>query len=84
MATFSGWVQKWINQIAHAGWGAFLFMALHQRVIGWQALLAVVTFATLKEGIFDPLTETVAEKGSGLQDWVFWMLGLALGIVASL
>lgn len=81
---FSAWVQKWINQIAHVGWGAFLFMALHQHIAGWRAMVVVFAFATIKEAIFDPMTETLAEQGSGLQDWAFWILGLILGIGASL
>lgn len=81
---FSAWVQKWINQIAHVGWGAYFVMMLSQHLTVGHAALVVLIFATVKEGIFDPLTETVAEQGSGLQDWAFWVLGIVLGIVSFL
>ncbi len=80
--SFSAWVQEWINQFAHVGWGAFLLMALSQHMTIGHAALWVVAGATVKEGIIDPLTETVAEQGSGLQDWAFWVLGVVLGVLA--
>lgn len=82
--TFSDWVQKWINQIAHVGWGAYLTMALSQHMTIGHAALWVLAFATAKEGLFDPLAETVAERGSGVQDWLFWIAGIAVGILSFL
>lgn len=86
--TFSDWVEKWISQISHVGWGAFLTvaLALHlpARHAAWEAALVVLTFATLKEGVFDPLTETIAEQGSGIEDWAFWILGIGLGVAVFL
>jgi len=76
---FSAWVQKWINQIAHVGWGAFLFLAVYVHLGVWPATIITVVFAAAKEGIFDPLTETKAEQGSGAEDFVFWIIGILLG-----
>jgi hypothetical protein len=81
--TFSDWVQKWINQIAHVGWGAFLLLAINLNVPLKWAVLAVAAFATIKEFIFDKLTETPAEQGSDLQDWAFWWAGIILGVLVS-
>jgi hypothetical protein len=82
--TFSDWVQKWINQLAHIGWGSFLALLLSEAIpcrhIPLIAFLLVTLFATIKEAVFDPLTETSTEQGSGLEDWVFWMLGNLIGI----
>lgn len=73
---FSAWVQKWINQLAHIGWGGFLALAIGQHFKFKYAMLAVMVFAAAKEGIFDPLTETKAEQGSGWEDFGFWVLGV--------
>jgi hypothetical protein len=81
MATFSDWVTKWINQLAHVGWGAFLTLGIAQHTHWYYAAGVVLTFATLKEGVFDPLTETKALQGSGWQDWAFWCLGIAVGLI---
>lgn len=81
---FSAWIQKWINQIAHVGWGAYILIALSWHMPVGHAILWLVAFATIKEGIFDPLIETAAEQGSGIEDWLFWMAGMILGIVSLL
>jgi hypothetical protein len=81
-ATFSDWVTKWINQLAHVGWGAFLTLAISQHTHTYYAALAVLAAATVKEAIVDPLTETVALQGSGFEDWAFWCLGIAVGLIA--
>jgi len=80
--TFSDWVNKWINQMAHLGWGAFLVLALARHTHLWIALLAVVVFAAFKEGVFDPLTETKTLQGSGWVDFAFWCAGVGLGWLA--
>ena len=79
---FSAWVQKWINQIAHVGWGLALTLALGLHINFFFAIVGVFLFASVKEAVFDPITETVAEQGSGWQDWAFWLLGIALAILA--
>jgi hypothetical protein len=84
MSMFSAWVQKWINQFAHVGWGAYLIMMLSRHMTLYHAAMLVFFFATIKEAVFDPLTETKTEQGSGLEDWVFWMLGLGLGALSLL
>lgn len=80
MATFSGWVNNWLPQMAHVSTGAFLTLALSLHVGPLYAAGAVLTFATLKEGVFDKLTETITLQGSGWQDWAFWCLGIAVGL----
>jgi hypothetical protein len=82
--TFSQWVDKWVAQMAHLGWGSFLALLLSEALptshhIPLFALWLVTAFATIKEAVFDPLTETLAEQGSGLEDWAFWMLGNLIG-----
>ena len=79
---FSDWVNKWLAQISHVGWGAYLTMAISQHTTLGHAALWVLAGATIKEGIFDPLTETKALQGSGFQDWSFWCLGIVLGIAS--
>lgn len=81
---FSAWVQKWINQIAHVGWGAFLTLALGLHINFRWAILAVFLFASFKEAIFDPMTETKVEQGSGWEDWRFWMTGILLAVIVVL
>ena len=80
--TFSDWVQKWINQMAHVGWGAYLVMVLGLHISHVWALLAVLGFAGIKEAVFDPLTETKTEQGSGIEDWLFWALGALIGFLS--
>lgn len=86
--SFSSWVAKWISQMAHVGWGAFLTMAvLARHTPRFYAFFAVVVFAAIKEFIFDPLTETPLLSG-GLKgdalDFLFWCVGATLGILAAL
>lgn len=77
--TFSDWVSKWINQLAHIGWGSYLTLALACR-LHFYSVLIMIAFAGLKEGVFDPLTETKTEQGSGWEDFAFWCAGIILGI----
>jgi uncharacterized protein involved in cysteine biosynthesis len=81
---FSAWVQRWINQIAHVGWAGFLTLLLAGHIRLAYAALAVFLFASIKEAVFDPLTETKAEQGSGWEDWAFWLLGIGLGALSLL
>ena len=81
---FSAWVKKWINQFAHVGWGAFLTLLLALHIGRLNAALAVVAFASIKEGIFDPLIETMAEQGNGWVDWAFFLVGIGLGLLSSI
>lgn len=81
MATFSDWVNKWLPQMAHVSTGAFLTLALALHVGPLYATGAVLTFASLKEGVFDKLTETKSLQGSGWQDWGFWLAGIAVGLI---
>ena len=80
--TFSQWVAKWINQFAHVGWGAYLTLALGLHFHALVAGLSMLVFASVKEGIFDPLTETKSLQGSGWQDWAFWLVGIGIGILS--
>lgn len=82
--SFSTWVQRWIYQLAHVGWGAYLTMALSQHMTVGNAALWILAAATVKEGIFDPLTEDGVARFSGFQDWLFWVIGIAIGILSFL
>lgn len=79
--SFSTWVQNSINQLAHIGWGAFITVGLAKHFTIFHTILIVVAFALIKEFIFDKLTETIAEQGSDVIDFAFWMVGLALGVL---
>jgi len=73
-----------LAQIAHIGWGALLVLGLHDHL--WHLSIAtatgcVISFATLKEAVFDPLAEDPATRGSGWVDFAFWCIGAALGFV---
>jgi len=81
---FSAWVAKWINQFAHVFAGAYLTLFLSLHLVRWQAALAVLAFASIKEGIFDPLIETMAEQGNGWVDWAFFLVGIGLGLLSSI
>ena len=79
-STFSIWYAKWADQISHVGWGAALTLGLAQHMTHGYATLAVLAGVTIKEGVIDPLTETLALQGSGLEDWAFWCLGIIVGL----
>jgi hypothetical protein len=79
--TFSGWVDKWINQITHVGWGAFLLLAVARHVHLWIAVLTVTGFAALKEGVFDNLVKDPGVVHPGWLDFSFWVAGIGLGVV---
>lgn len=78
--SFSAFVNKWIYQMAHIGWGGLLTLSLCLH-IGWWGQVSVIGFAAIKEGIFDPLTEDKTTRGSGWQDFLFWSTGTILGIL---
>lgn len=75
--SFSGWVNKWINQMAHVGWAAFLALVLVHRI--WWGPFLVLGFAAIKEGIFDRLTQDKGTKHTGWLDFGFWFAGTLLG-----
>jgi hypothetical protein len=77
--TFSDWVDKWIAQLAHVGWGGALTLAIGLHTRARYAAIVVILLASAKEGIFDPITETKAEQGSGWEDWAFWVVGIIFG-----
>ncbi len=72
-----------LAQLAHIGWGAAIVLAFAMTGHPFIGGLVMEGIATFKETVFDPLTETKAMQGSGLEDWAFWNLGigLALGFV---
>lgn len=80
---FSAWINKWIFQFTHVGWGGFLTLALQLHF--WWGFLAVVAFAAVKEFVFDPLTKSTAPCGSTQSDridFLFFGIGVALGLIA--
>jgi len=80
--SFSSWVNKWIFQLAHVGWGAFLTLFIADHSAGWIGFLCVVGGAAAKEGVFDPLTEDPQTRGSGWKDFGFWVAGAVLGFLS--
>ena len=80
--SFSTWYEEWADQISHIGWGAALTLGLTHHMTPLHAAGVVLAAATLKEGVIDKLTETVALQGSGWQDFLFWCLGIVVGLVA--
>lgn len=77
--TFSQWVNKWISQMPHVGWGAAIVLALTRHISLPWAITALMAFAAIKEFIFDPLTEDHATQGNDLLDFAFWWVGAGLG-----
>jgi hypothetical protein len=69
-----------VSQIAHVLGGCFLV----EHIGRWSghtelAYISVLALAALKEGYIDPKYEDVATRGSGLRDYVFWVLGAVIG-----
>lgn len=48
---------------------------------GWLSAIATLGFAALKEAWWDPRYETEETAGSGLEDFAFWALGVAVAII---
>jgi hypothetical protein len=70
-----------LAQMAHVGWGCagvLLFTLFGYFILGTGAMVA---FASLKEGVFDPLTETPAAQGSGWEDFAFWCVGILIAVL---
>jgi hypothetical protein len=71
-----------VSQLAHVGWGAFLTLAILLYSPYWCVAAGMVTgFAAIKEFIFDKLTEDKATQGSDVEDFLFFLLGLAAALV---
>ena len=77
--TFSGWVNKWIYQMAHFGNAAFFTLTACLFGNPIYSLLAATAVCALKEGVFDPLTEDKTTQGSGWLDFLFLELGVLAG-----
>lgn len=71
-----------VSQLAHVGWGAFLILAIFLFTPHWYIPVTMVTaFAAGKEFIFDKLTEDKATQGNDLEDFAFFLVGIALALL---
>lgn len=71
-----------VAQLAHVGWGGFIAMSImhfHPNYI--LAALVVIGFAAGKEFIFDKLTEGSANQGNDVEDFLFFLVGMAAALV---
>jgi hypothetical protein len=66
--SFSSWNAKWIYEIAHVGWAAFLVLALAKFTHPFLALIVVVGGSAIKELSIDPLTKSPTPCGNQLND----------------
>jgi hypothetical protein len=81
---FSSWVAKWINQLAHIGWGIVIASFASEMLNPWWGLLIITGFAAVKEFVFDKLTASGPSQFTDTQDFGYWMVGGAIGIGLSL
>ena len=73
-----------IGQIAHVEAGLLVVLgpnALFGPRFMWAWCLALVVFASVKEFWYDTNYETSDERGNGWEDFGFYMVGMAIGIV---
>jgi hypothetical protein len=86
--SFSNWVAKWIYEIAHLGWAAFLALAIGKFTHPFLGLIIVTGGSAIKELLIDPRTKTQVPCGNqltDLDDLAFLTAGAILGtIVAAL
>jgi hypothetical protein len=85
--TFSAWVNKWIFQMAHVGWGLAIALFMGAMLGPMWGGISNAGQSAVKEFIFDPLTETPGLsggiKGDAL-DFLFWNVGGAVGTVLAI
>ncbi len=69
-----------VSQYAHyfAGMAVFLTIGRFSHRWMWYLLPVGVGLAALKEFVVDPRTENEATRGSDLEDFSFYCLGMAL------
>lgn len=80
---FSAWVAKWINQIAHVGWGIVIASFMAEMFSLSVGAIAIVGFAAVKEFMFDKFTASGPRQFSDSMDFAFWMIGGGVGLVAA-
>jgi hypothetical protein len=82
-----------VSQFAHTGIAGLVYLVIGHvaQTMGlfhwwWFATLAGVgvALAGWKEGYWDPRHENAATRGSGLQDFSFYILGIGIAVVAIL
>jgi VanZ family protein len=73
-----------VAQNAHLCFGA-LMVFVPTYIFGpgalWYAMALFLVYALVKEFWYDERYETVEVRGSSLKDFLFYMLGAALGLV---
>jgi hypothetical protein len=82
-----------VSQFAHAGVSGLIYLSIayiaerhslfHWR---WYGILiaAGIALAAFKEGWYDPRYENAATRGSGLEDFAFYMVGIVIAVVVIL
>lgn len=66
---------------------AHIFFALSAMLLGnkfsinsWWVYAAILIVFAIKEAFIDPKTETIIVTGSGLRDWLGYLLGATIGL----
>jgi hypothetical protein len=73
-----------LAQFGHLSFGNALTFWLHIvfQCRLWIAVALPAAFALAKEAWFDPRYETETTRGSGIQDFAYYAVGIALGYLA--
>jgi hypothetical protein len=79
-----------VAQFAHAGVAGLLYLSVAHiaieaalfRWLWYGAFIALgVAAAAFKEGYWDPRHENAATRGSGLEDFGFYMVGIGIAVL---
>jgi len=64
-----------VAQSAHVFFGGWVVFVFGLFTSPWWGVVAVLSFAAIKEGWYDQRYETSEVRGSNLRDWAFYLLG---------
>jgi hypothetical protein len=82
-----------VSQFAHAGVAGLIYLSIGHiaqahsffRWTWYGILIAVgIALAGFKEGYWDPRYENEATRGSGLEDFTFYLVGILVAVVVIL
>jgi hypothetical protein len=63
------------SQSAHVGWGGWIAYTFALWTSPWWGVVAVLSFAAIKEGWYDQKYELDEVRGSNLRDFAFYGIG---------
>lgn len=73
-----------VGELAHVGWGALIVLAcaaIFGKWITWYVAILFMIYAAIKEFWYDQNYETPDERGSNLVDFLFYGVGVIIGII---